>query len=334
MKLIENKKFFLIAEVGNNHEGSINNAIKLVKEAKKSGADAVKFQTYLIEDYIHKKQKERYERLKKFQLTFTQFFKLKELSHKLGLKFISTPLDLKSAKFISKISDAVKIASGDNDNNSLLEESLKNCKNLIISTGFADLKLTNKIFNKVKYTKGKLFVKKKFALLHCTSSYPSKITEINLKALDIMKKKFNCEIGLSDHTKDYKSCIYAAFMGVRLFEKHFTLDNNFSNFIDHKVSLNPKNFRLLKDKIEETQLILGNGIKKIQNCEKKFFNNSKRSLIAKKLIKKGKKLSIRDFKLLRPRYDDSIDINTNLQGQILLKDIYKDQHLTYKYLKK
>ena len=95
MKLIENKKFFLIAEIGNNHEGSIKNAIKLVKQAKISGADAVKFQTFIINDYIHINQKERYSRLKKFQLTFNQFLHLKKLSHKLGLKFISTPLDLK-----------------------------------------------------------------------------------------------------------------------------------------------------------------------------------------------------------------------------------------------
>ena len=208
MKLLGKKKIFLIAEIGNNHEGSISNAIKLVKKAKNSGADAVKFQTYLVEDYIHLKQEERYSRLSKFQLSFNQFYNLKKLSHKLGLKFISTPLDLKSAKFISEISDAVKIASGDNDNFELIKESSKKCKSLIISTGFADMKLTNKIYKYIKFIKGNSFIKNKFSLLHCTSSYPAKIIDTNLLAIRAMQKKFDCEIGLSDHTISYESCIF------------------------------------------------------------------------------------------------------------------------------
>ena len=334
MKLIEGKKFFLIAEIGNNHEGSMKNAIKLVKQAKISGADAVKFQTFILNDYIHIDQKERHSRLKKFQLTFNQFLYLKKLSQKLGLKFISTPLDLKSAKFISQVSDAVKIASGDNDNFELIEEASKKCKSIIISTGFADMKLTKKIYNFIISLKGKDFVKNNLSLLHCTSSYPANLKDTNLSAIKIMQKKFDCEIGLSDHTTGIESCFYATFMGVRIFEKHFTLSNSFSNFIDHKVSLNPKKFKTLRAKINQAHIIMGDGIKKLQNSEKNFFYNSKRCLVAKKFIKKGNILKKSDFKLLRPKYPDSVSINVNLENKIILNDIHKNQYLNHKHLKK
>ena len=332
MKLLNKKKFFLIAEIGNNHEGSIQNAIKLVKAAKKSGADAVKFQTYLIDDYIHNKKTERYNRLKKFQLTFSEFLYLKKLSHKLNLKFISTPLDKKSAKFISKISDAVKISSGDNDNFQLIKESLKNCKSMILSTGFADMKLVNKIYRYILLKKGISFIKNKFALLHCTSSYPAEIHNLNLNAINSMKKKFDCEIGLSDHTTDYLSCIYAAFMGVKIFEKHFTLNNNFSTFIDHKVSLNPQNFNMLSKKMIEAQKILGNGVKKIHKSEKKFFKNSKRSLVSIKNLKKGEVIKKEYFKSLRPMYANAIEINQDLKNKKLKKNIFKNQYLTKSHI--
>ena len=332
MKLLNKKKFFLIAEIGNNHEGSIKNAIKLVKAAKKSGADAVKFQTYLIDDYIHNKKTERFNRLNKFQLTFSEFSYLKNLSHKLNLKFISTPLDTKSAKFISKISDAVKISSGDNDNFQLIKESLKNCKSMILSTGFADIQLVNKIYKYVLFKKGIFFIKNKFALLHCTSSYPAEIGNLNLNAINSMKKKFDCEIGLSDHTTDHLSCIYAAFMGVKIFEKHLTLNNNFSSFIDHKVSLNPKNFSLLKKKMIETQKILGSGVKKVHVSEKKFFKNSKRSLIAIKDLKKGEFIKRKYFKSLRPLYKNAIGINLDFKNKRLKKNILKNQYLTKNHI--
>ena len=333
MNLIKKKKFYLIAEIGNNHEGSIENAIKLVKAAKKSGADAVKFQTFIADDYIHNKQIERYKRLKKFQLKFSEFLFLKKLTHKLKLNFISTPLDKKSAKFISTISDAVKIASGDNDNIQLINECLKNCKSMILSTGFANIDQINKVYKNIKFLKGNSFIKNKFSLLHCTSSYPTKIIDTNLKAINTMQKNFDCEIGLSDHTIDYQSCIYAAFMGVKIFEKHFTLDNNFSNFIDHKVSLNPENFYLLYKKMLETQKILGTGIKKCHKSEENFLKNSKRSLIAKINLKKGQILKDEYFKVLRPMYSNSADININIKNKRILKDLKKDFHLSKNHIK-
>ena len=111
----KSKKTFIIAEAGNNHEGNLSNAKKLVNLAAKAGVDAIKFQTFLTEKFINKKDKKRFKQLKKFQLNFNQFKQLKDLANKKKLKFISTPLDIFSAKFLIKNSDIIKIASSDNN---------------------------------------------------------------------------------------------------------------------------------------------------------------------------------------------------------------------------
>ena len=109
------KRTFIIAEAGNNHEGNFNNAKKLVKLAAQAGADAIKFQTFITEKFVDKKNVKRFNQLKKFELSFKQFKKLKEIAHNKKLKFISTPLDILSAKFLIKNSDIIKIASSDNN---------------------------------------------------------------------------------------------------------------------------------------------------------------------------------------------------------------------------
>ena len=124
---------FIIAEIGNNHEGSLINAKKLVIEAAKSGVSAVKFQTYLTESYIHPSEKKRFKMLKKFELKRKDFIKLSKFTKQQGLKFISTPLDIDSAIFLSKIVDIFKISSGDNNFYELIKIVSKFKKQLIIS---------------------------------------------------------------------------------------------------------------------------------------------------------------------------------------------------------
>ena len=127
------KKVFIIAEIGNNHEGNINLAKKLIFLAAKAGADAVKFQTYKTENFIRKEENKRFEQLKKFELTYKQFEILKKFAHKHKIRFISTPLDLESANFLIKNADLIKIASGDNNFFPLIKNILKSKKSIIIN---------------------------------------------------------------------------------------------------------------------------------------------------------------------------------------------------------
>ena len=140
MKNFENlKKIFIIAEIGNNHEGNYKNAIKLIDKAKKSGVDAVKFQTFETKNFFNKSEKKRFDILKSFELKKENFKKLSIYARKKGLKFISTPLDIDSANYLSSIVDIFKISSGDNNYFELIKLCASYKKPLIISTGLINL---------------------------------------------------------------------------------------------------------------------------------------------------------------------------------------------------
>jgi sialic acid synthase SpsE len=188
MNLNNLKKTFIIAEIGNNHEGSFNVACKLIKEAKKAGVDAVKFQTYRTEDFIHIKEIKRFRKLKKFELTKEEFYKLSFLAKNNNLKFISTPFDINSAVFLNKIVDCFKVASGDNNYYQLIETILKFNKATLISTGLLNFK---EVLNLYKFIKNKKFNTSKLAFLHCVSSYPVPNYEANLLSIKFLKKKYH-----------------------------------------------------------------------------------------------------------------------------------------------
>ena len=152
--IIQNKNFskktFIVAEIGNNHEGCFKTAKKLIRKATECGVDAVKFQTFNVDNFISSDEKKRIETLRKFQFSYDKFKALSLFSKKLGIIFFSTPFDLESARFLNKIQPIFKIASADNNFFELLDQIIKFNKPIIISTGLADLKLLKKIEVKIK----------------------------------------------------------------------------------------------------------------------------------------------------------------------------------------
>ena len=291
------KRPFIIAEIGNNHEGSFRLAKKLILKAADAGVDAVKFQTFVTEDFINTDNLERYKRYKKFQLSKNEFKKLYKITKKKKLKFISTPLDLKSADFLGPLVDFFKISSGDNNFYQLIDKVLSFRKPTIISTGFLNLLEIKRL---VKFIKIKKFPLKKLSLLHCVSDYPVKKEEANLNSIKLLKDKFNLKIGYSDHTVGIDSALIASIMGAEIIEKHFTLDKNFSSFRDHQLSADPEEMKKLVEKIEEYNLMMGKYEKKISHGEKKNLQTSRRSIYAKKPILKNKYFLKTDLSILRP----------------------------------
>jgi N,N'-diacetyllegionaminate synthase len=297
MNLNKLKKTFIIAEIGNNHEGSFNVACKLIKEAKKAGVDAVKFQTFETKNYVNKNDFERFKRLKKFQLTKEEFYKLSLLAKNNNLKFISTPFDINSAIFLNKIVDYFKISSGDNNYYQLIEKVLKFKKNTIISTGLLNFKGTINLYKFIKKLK---FDNSKIAFLHCVSSYPAEDKEANLLSISLLKKNFPFTIGYSDHTLGIHAAIAATVIGAKIIEKHFTLDNNYSKFRDHQLSLNPVNMKHLVDSIRSIEYMMGKEQKIIQPSEKKNLFSMRRSLYLSKNINKNSKIKVKDVSIVRP----------------------------------
>ncbi len=185
-----NKKVFIVAEIGNNHEGNFELALKMIDEAYSSGVDAVKFQTFIPELFISKDEKDRLEKLRSFQFSFDQFYKLFKYAKKKGLVFFSTPLDLESAKYLNQFQSVFKIASSDNNFLQLIDLVSDFDKNLILSTGLSDEKEIDEIYNRIFYNWEKKVNSNKLSLLHCVSSYPVPDNEANLAKIKYLKDRY------------------------------------------------------------------------------------------------------------------------------------------------
>jgi N,N'-diacetyllegionaminate synthase len=292
-------KPLVVAEIGNNHEGNMDNAIRLVHEAADCGVDAVKFQTFDTEHYISRSDNARFERLKSFELTHDQFEKLSSLTHSLGLLFLSTPFDIESARFLEPLVDAYKIASGDNNFYPLIDVVLKTDKPLIISTGASDL---NQVTRTVNYIENNWQQKKpvNLAILHCISCYPVPCDQINLQSIRVLSDKFKHTIGYSDHSMGIDSSLIAIAFGARIIEKHFTLNKSFSSFRDHQLSSEPQEMRELVQKVNYISSMLGKNEKVIQPCETDVSQAIRRSIVANRDLPDGHVITWPDITWIRP----------------------------------
>lgn len=315
-KSLFKKRAYIIAEIGINHDGNFRKACKLVEEAKKSGADAVKFQVFKPETLAgnfsikssDQKKNLKNISLKKFwikmNLNYLKLKKLKSITKKMGMDFICSVFDLESLNILNKIGvDAFKVASSDLTNHLLISNINKTKKPLIISTGMSKE-------NEIKEVL-KLVNKKNTFLLHCVSMYPCKPKLANLKRILSLKKKFKIPIGYSDHTIGINACIESLNLGAKIIEKHFTLNSNV-DFGDHKFSAEPSELKLLTDYNKSRSSYIGNGAISPSNEESKFIkfyrkgiylkaDSNKGSIIFKenlKFIRQQKGLKSEDYKLI------------------------------------
>lgn len=325
-------KAFIIAEIGNNHEGNFQTALKLIDQAKKCNVDAVKFQTFVPELFIDKNHS-RYNFYKSVQLPFEDFEKLSIYAKKKKIEFFSTPLDIKSAIFLNKIQKMFKIASSDINFFPLIETIANFKKKIIFSTGVSNIdeiktskNYINKIWKKKNY-RGKL------SILHCVSEYPADIRKINLLTINYLKKKFpDCDIGFSDHTVGMQAAIYARNLGAKIIEKHFTLSNNFSSFRDHKIALNPRDMSTLVEKIRELELILGVNQKRMYRSEIKNKKIIRRKIYINKDIHKNKIIKTQDTEFIRSNVGMSIENINEVIGKKVNKQILREGMFTKKKL--
>ena len=244
------KKRFLIAEAGINHNGNIKEALKLVDAAKKTNVDAIKFQTYVTEKRT-KKNSPIFAILKKCELNFKDFKVIKDYCDFKKIIFFSTPFDKESVWFLQSLKVKLfKISSFDISNYQLMNEIAKTKKPTILSTGMASIKEINKAYNFFKKKKTEI------ALLHCISSYPNKEETSYLSNIGFLKKKFKCEIGLSDHTNGIKVPIYGYLQGAKILEKHFKIDIK-HKCIDSPVSITSQQFNKLINELDKIDRILG-----------------------------------------------------------------------------
>ncbi len=320
------KKINVIAEIGINHDGSFNKAKKLINLAKKSGADAVKFQLFKPED-LYISVNKSFKSASKFQLKKQEIYKLRQYAKKKNIKFICTAFSLESASFLKSIKvDAIKIASMDANNYLLIEHCLSLNLPLIISTGMCNINDLKKLSKVVKNSKN-------ISILHCLSNYPSKINDINLGSLKKIKKIFNKNIliGYSDHTVGYIACITAITQGATILEKHFTIQKK--DYFDHVHSADEQDMTIITNFAKNYNLCLGNPNflnKRKDLSNKKLF---RRGVYCKIKIKKGSLLSEENIIMARPQKNSRIELDKNLFRKKVNKTLNKNTLVDIKNIK-
>jgi sialic acid synthase SpsE len=325
------KKNYIIAEIGLNHNGSIELCKRMFREAKSAGCSAVKLQSLdwnstsieknldvKIQLSINKKT-HLASYLKEIALTKNHHKILKNYARKIGIEIISTTFSNKYVDLLKDLKfDKIKIASQDINNYDLIRKAAKSNLPIIISTGMADLK---EIISAVEIIEKNN--NKKIIILHCVSNYPTKAIDLNLNRIQTLKKIFPHHIiGFSDHTLDSDAAIVAKSLGAEVFEKHFTFNKQAEGF-DHAMSLDKAEMEIYCKKIAKASVSLGAAdYRKI--VDKDMRKNMRRSIVTKLNIKKGTKISLKNIDFKRPHGGISPSQVDNIIGKVVNKNLKRD----------
>jgi len=333
--IFNSNEIFIIAEIGHNHKGSLDIAKKLFVAAKESGVNAVKLQKRSNKNLFTKKlYNQVYDNKNSYGKTYgehreylefneQQYNELLIFANKLDLHFICTPFDFESVEFLKKINiSAFKIASADLNNLLLHQRIAEVQKPIFISTGggtYEDIDVAYQNINKLN---------NKISILHCTSSYPVEISDMNLNVITELKNKYQKNlIGLSDHENGIDGASVAYMLGARVFEKHFTLDRSWKG-TDHAFSLEPHGMEKLVRNLRRIPLMLGSIDKKLLPCEVEPLKKMSKSIVAKRNIKAGSVLSLADLNFKSPGGGISPNKYNLFLGKKIKKDILEDDLLT------
>lgn len=298
----------IIAEAGVNHNGSLAMAKQLADVAKAAGADIVKFQTAKPEPVISRfAEKAEYQKAetseaesqlemcKRIHLTFDEHAQLKEYCDSIGIAYLSTPFDLDSIDFLQQLGTPMwKVPSGEITNLPYLEKIAATKKPVILSTGMS---MISEIEDALTILEdggaGPI------TLLHCNTEYPTPIEDANLLAMQDLREQFGLPVGYSDHTAGIEADIAAAALGAVVIEKHFTLDKALPG-PDHKASLSPEELTAMVAAVRKTELALGDGRKHVTESEAKNKPIARKSILAKRDIKKGETFTPENLTVKRP----------------------------------
>ncbi|EGL9133901.1 N-acetylneuraminate synthase, partial [Salmonella enterica] len=336
-------KVYIVAEIGCNHNGDFQLAQEMVKEAKKAGVDAVKFQTFkadkLISKYAPKaeyqikvtgNEESQLEMTRKLELPYDEFINLEEYAKQLGLDVFSTPFDFDSIDFLASRNQKVwKIPSGELLNLPYLEKIAQlpiADKKIVLSTGMAtieEIKLSLKVFSDNGISPENI------TILHCNTEYPTPFEDVNLNTICGFKKIFEqYNIGFSDHSPGYFAGIASVPYGITFIEKHFTLDKNLEG-PDHKASVTPDELKLLCEGIRAVEVSLGSYVKLVTDSERKNKIVARKSIVAKCAIKKGEIFTIDNITTKRPGNGISPMHWYGVLGEKAEKDFEEDQLIVH-----
>lgn len=350
MDLKHLNKPYIIAEIGCNHNGQTELALQMIDEAKKCGADAVKFQffsetnlctqKYLHEldsgkvklENVHKWESQGLglsnvqEQIKAFINSKEQLKIFREYCRNINIDFGCTAVDEEGIEFLASINpDFIKLASMDADNPKMINAVIKTGLPIIISTGMSSLAEIDEIYNifkKANYGN--------FSLLHCVSIYPPSNEIVNLNFMNTLQKIYDCEIGYSDHTLGYAISLAAIAKGAKIIEKHFTLDKNMEGW-DHKVSADPQDLEIICREGQNIFECLGSNYKVVSQDELDKREKFRRSATTARNIKEGEIITEDDIVYKRPGTGITPVEAKWLVGRKARHDIAEDTTLLWDY---
>ncbi|MDN5293284.1 MAG: N,N-diacetyllegionaminate synthase [Eubacteriales bacterium] len=330
------KRVKIVAEIGVNHNGSLEMALKMVEAAWRCGADAVKVQVFRAEELATREAEAAFyqkrnlpgtenqqEMLRRLELTREDLEKLKAFCDRVGLEFIATPFDLPSLRLVAELGvAAVKISSGDLTALPFLRKVRETGKDVILSTGMATLGEVEEALEVFRGYPGRI------TLLHCTSDYPARAEDVNLLAMVTLAHAFALPVGYSDHTQGWEVAVAAVALGAEMIEKHFTLDKTLPG-PDHRASADPEEFSALVAAVRKIEVALGDGRKRYTEREEEVRRLVRKSVVAARDIRAGEVIGEEDLALrrpgtgLHPRYLDYF------VGKRAVRDIKQDEQLHF-----
>lgn len=323
---------YIIAEAGVNHNGSFDLACRLVDAAKTAGADCIKFQTFRAQNLVSRNAgKADYQKdttgdgsqadmLTKLELSYDAFSRLKQYCGEVGITFLSTPFDLESVAFLDALGVPFwKIPSGEVTNLPYLEALAKTGRPVVMSTGMCEMDEIEAAL-RVLRENGTSDIR----LLHCNTEYPTPFADVNLRAMETMRRAFGVEVGYSDHTRGIEVPIAAVALGATIIEKHFTLDRNMEG-PDHKASLEPDELAAMVSAIRNIEQALGSGEKTASPSEQKNIAVARKSIVAKRAIKAGERLTEDNLTVKRPGSGVSPMRWRDVLGTAAIRDFEEDE---------
>lgn len=306
------KHVVIIAEAGVNHNGNIENALRLIDVAADAGVDYIKFQTFKAENLVSRSAKKaeyqiqntgdikesQLQMLKKLELSEEQHERLIAYCKEKKVKFFSTAFDLSSLEYLQSIGlDMVKIPSGEITNLPYLRKAASLFRKVILSTGMSTMQEISDamhVFLKAGISKENI------TILHCNTEYPTPMEDVNLKAIQHIQKEFQTAVGYSDHTLGIEVPVAAVALGASIIEKHFTLDKTMKG-PDHKASLDPNELKAMVFAIRNIEkAISGSGLKTVSSSEQKNINIARKSIVANRRIAAGECFSEENLTVKRP----------------------------------
>jgi sialic acid synthase SpsE len=339
-KVADFSKPYIIAELGSNHNGDMTLAGKLIREAKKAGADCVKFQSwsketifsrktyednyFIADDYRSRNDHTLESIVEAYSISEDELLKMKKLAVELDIDCTSTPFSKREVDFLVDELKApfIKVASMDLNNYPFLDYIGRKGKPVVISTGLSEFYEIDKAIRTLEQTGNRQIV-----ILHCVSIYPPKDIQVNLNNIDTLRSQYpSYPIGFSDHTLGITIPIASVVKGVCLIEKHFTLDKNMEGW-DHKVSANPEEMTMICSETKRVQEALGSTRIEVQEAPDRI-QSFRRSIVTTRTIKAGEVIKREDLDFKRPATGISPEFMDQIIGRTAKNDLEFDKPFT------